>query len=183
MARTTFKIEGLRELDEALKELPRATARNVLKRALTKAGQPMADMARSLAPVDPDGGGTLRDNIVVSSRIKNKVGASEYAAAMRDGLGKEAAVAALRDARRAAAGMGSHAEVYVGPTTKAFYGMFQEFGTRNHGPQPFLRPAFDSRAPRALDTIRDDLATEIEKARARLAKKAEREAAKLKAGQ
>jgi HK97 gp10 family phage protein len=48
----------------------------------------------------------------------------------------------------------------------------QEFGTVNHGPQPFARPAWDSNKGRALETIRNDLGDEIAKAAKRLAKKA-----------
>lgn len=33
--------------------------------------------------------------------------------------------------------------VAVGPRKKAFHGIFQEFGTRHHPPQPTLRPAYD----------------------------------------
>jgi len=36
MARELVRIEGLRELDRALAELPKATARNVLRRVLTR---------------------------------------------------------------------------------------------------------------------------------------------------
>lgn len=178
MARTQkFKIEGLAELDEALTELPRATTANVLKRALTNAAEPIADVARSLAP---QASGFLRDHIIVSAKIKNTVGNSEFAAAMRAGLGRAAAGKALRAARSGAAGTGSNAEVYVGPTVQAFYGMFQEFGTAYHGAKPFLRPAFDSQVELSLSLFKDELTDEIEKARARLARKAERLAAKMR---
>ena len=43
MGRQMFKVEGLKELDKALKELPRATARNVVLRTLK------AEVARALA--------------------------------------------------------------------------------------------------------------------------------------
>jgi len=34
-------------------------------------------------------------------------------------------------------------EVAIGPDTKAFYGLFQEFGTSKMPAHPFLRPALD----------------------------------------
>lgn len=149
MAKTTFKIEGLRELDHALKELPRATARKVLLQTLKKEAQPIADDAASFAPDDPaTGGKDLRSSMLVLSNP-----------------------AKLRE---------SDVEVAVGPSKKTFYGLFQEFGTAHHGPQPFLRTAFDSNVMRVLNGIKNTLAEEIEKARNRLAAKAERDAAKMK---
>ena len=70
----------------------------------------------------------------------------------------------------------------VGPTHRAFYGLFGEFGTVNHPPHPFMRPAWDELTPEPMiSMIGETLAEEIEKARSRLARKAEREAAKMKA--
>lgn len=177
MARQLFKIEGLKELDEALSELPKATARNVLKRALIDAGQPMADEAERLAPRDK---GFLQGHIVVSSRLNNKAGKKEFAETMRvTGGDRTAAVQAMRDARRAAGEGESSAEVYIGPVAKAFYGFFQERGTARNKPHPFMRPAFDNKAMEVFGRIKDSLAAELEKARARMARKAARIAAKL----
>lgn len=47
-----------------------------------------------------------------------------------------------------------HAEVATGPSGRAWYGFFQEFGTRFHPAHPFLRPAFDGNRRRALRTAR-----------------------------
>ena len=41
--------------------------------------------------------------------------------------------------------------VAIGPARGFFYGGFQEFGTKNHGAQPFMRPAFDSEQQHALE--------------------------------
>ena len=58
----------------------------------------------------------------------------------------------LRDAIEIQRVKGEHGEpaVAVGPTRDAFYGFYQEFGTVHHGAQPFMRPAFDTEASRAL---------------------------------
>jgi HK97 gp10 family phage protein len=161
-------ISGLQELDKALGELPKATARNVLKRTLIKAGEPIAERARQLVPVNT---GHLRDSIIVSSRIKNKVGSSEYSSAMRAGLGKRAAVAALRTARREAKGQGSFAETFIGPSRGKgviAYAHLIEFGKFNAPAQPYMRPAWDSEKQRALDIIKSDLSDEIIKAARRV---------------
>lgn len=162
----TVQVEGLSALDKALGELPKATARNVLKRALTKAAQPIVEEAKRIVPVKS---GTLRDSIIASPRIKNKVGNAEYSAAMREGLGKAAAVSALRQARREAKGQGSFAEIFVGPSTGALrYAHMVEFGTVKDAPQPYLRPAWDSTKAQALSLIKGELANEIIRAARRL---------------
>jgi HK97 gp10 family phage protein len=46
--------------------------------------------------------------------------------------------------------------VVIGPSQRAFYGSFQEFGTEHHRAQPFMRPAFDENVDGALSTIGDE---------------------------
>lgn len=48
---------------------------------------------------------------------------------------------------------GGDPAVIIGPSERAFYGSFQEFGTINHPAQPFLRPAFDENVDPALAEI------------------------------
>jgi len=161
-------VSGLRELDKALGMLPKATARNVLKRALDKAAQPIVDEAKTLAPVNT---GALRDSIKASTRVKNKVGASEYSAAMRSGLGKQAARSALLAARRANRGQGSFAETFVGPARGKGvirYAHIVEFGSVKHAPQPYMRPAWDGNKDKALSIIKAELGSEIIKAARRV---------------
>lgn len=164
----TVKVSGLAELDRALGELPKATARNVLKRTLEKAAAPIVEEAKTLAPVKT---GALRDSITTSTRVKNKVGNAEYASAMRAGLGKDAARAALLSARRANKGQGSFAELYVGPRRGKGvirYAHIVEFGSNDTPPQPYMRPAWDGRKMQALDIIKGDLGNEIIKAARRI---------------
>lgn len=174
---STVSVSGLRELEKALAQLPKAIARNVLRRTLIKAGEPMAEEARRLAPVES---GKLRDSIEVSARVKNKVGGSEFAAAMRSGLGKDAAVAALRQARREAKGQSSFAEAFIGPARGRGvirYAHLVEFGSvHNRPPRPFMRPAWDTRKQQALVIIRQELGKEIISAARRLGRSKKRSA-------
>ena len=144
----SFKVEGLRELERALAELPKATAKNTLKRTLKLAAQPIADHAQRLAPRDTGG---LADGIMVTTkkpkRHKPKSGRA-------------------------------FAEIYIGPKARSVNAVPQEFGTVNHPAQPFMRPAWDSEQMNALDIIKNELGDQITKAAARLAKKAARKAAK-----
>ena len=57
-------------------------------------------------------------------------------------------------------------------------GSLQEFGTKNHGPQPFMRPAWDAGKDQALDDVKTALGAEIEKAAQRAARKQARLIAK-----
>lgn len=151
----TVSLEGLRELDAALGELGKATGRNVMRRVAMARLQPMAEEARRLAPVEDT---DLRDSIAVSTKLAGY-------------------------ARRLNSRSRSEAEAYMGPAgadgKKAPpQGSLQEFGTKNHPPQPFMRPAWDSGKTELLTGIREDLWAEIEKAAARQARKAARLAAK-----
>lgn len=153
MAGVTVKVEGLKELERALKELPRATAKNVMKRVLMQAGQPVADKAESMAPVES---GALQKAIGIGGKLTRRQKASSP---------KQSAV-----------------EVYIGVGRALPQGHLQEFGTVRHGPQPFLRPAWDGGKMAVLEDIKSLTWAEIEKAAARLARKQARMAAKLAAG-
>jgi len=164
----TVSVSGLKELDEALGNLPKATARNVLVRTLKKAAEPMVEEAKRLAPVRT---GRLRDSIMSSARVKNKTGNSEYAAAMKAGLGRDAARAALLAARRANKGKGSFAELFVGPARGGGvirYAHIVEFGSVDTAPQPYMRPAWEATKGKMLDVIKSELGNEIIKAARRV---------------
>lgn len=150
MVRTKFKIEGLAELDEALKELPRATARNVLLRTLKEQGEPIRADGELHAPRDEGG---LAESYAVSTKLSRR----------QKKLNKKE----------------SMVEVYIGPGPAA-KGVQTEFGNAHQAPQPHLRPAFDANVKRVLDGIKNDLAEQIEKARERLARKAAKLLAKMK---
>jgi HK97 gp10 family phage protein len=150
MARETVKIHGLRELEAALADLPTATGKNVLRRVLNARAQPIADAASSMAPDDPaTGGHDLRSSIGVSTKLSPR----------QKGLHRKM----FKDDKAAV-------EMFVGagPLPQAH---LQEFGTVHHGPQPFMRPAWDEGQGQLLDGIAADLWSEIDKAAKRVAKK------------
>jgi HK97 gp10 family phage protein len=176
----TIKIEGLKELETALKELPKATGKNVIRRALVQAAQPIADMARAMAPVGPPKPGQLKESIKLS-RIMFSGGAAgkaAFAQAMAEGATRAEAGEAAKAANIAASGEAdiTSAVIVVGPG-RLVQAITQEFGTVHHGPQAYLRPAWDQNKMRALDIIKGELWIQIEKAAARLAKKAAKLAA------
>lgn len=146
----TVEVEGLAELETALRELPDATARNVLRRVAKKVLEPVAAHARSLAPVAE---GRLVRSIVVGDKLSRRQ-KSQFQREDPNDVVMFVGAGALPQAH------------------------MQEFGTVDMPPQPFLRPAWDSNKGAVLDSIKGDMWAEIEKAAARLARKA----AKLSGG-
>jgi HK97 gp10 family phage protein len=149
MTRRTFTVEGLSDLDEALKEFPKATARGVLVRTLTKEGRVIADAGESLAP-------KLTGGLAASYTIGTKLSKRQKRQNVKE----------------------SDVEVYIGPGPSA-KSIQTEFGNAHQAAQPHLRPAWDGNVMKVLDGITKTLADEIEKTRARIARKAERLAAKM----
>lgn len=137
----TVRLVGMRELENALAALPEHVKRRPVGfRALRAGGEPLARVARSLAPVDQ---GDLRESIDASTNL---------ASSQR---GDKGAVAPL--------------ELYVGPGQHP-QAITQEFGTYKEPPQPFMRPAWDSMRYHVLDLIGAALGIEIDKAAKRAAK-------------
>lgn len=152
------RVEGLRELEQSLRELPKAVARNALRRVLIKRAQPMAETMRALVPDDPATPETkdLKGSIGVGTKLSKRQ-AKLHRRENRDDK--------------------QFAEVFVGAGPKP-HAHLQEFGTVNHGPQPFVRPAWDQHKDSILEGIKDDLAKEIDKTAKRRAARAARLAAK-----
>ena len=148
----SVQIKGLKELGEALQTLPVKLERNVMRSAMRAGMKIIMDEARANVPART---GALRDSFKISTRVTRGT---------------------------------VTAKVSVGDR-KAFYGRFVEFGTaahviraKNRGqllffaggfyrsvnhpgatPRPFMRPAFDSKHPQALQAfankVRDVLRT------------------------
>lgn len=144
MVAITVKVEGVSELLDGLEELPKATEKNVLQRALLNAADPIIRAAERLAPVFT---GRLRKSVSSGTRLSRR---------QKQLHNKE-----------------SEVEVYVGPEALV-QAITQEFGTVNNRPQPFMRPAWERNKHETLNSIKDELTIEIEKARARIARKTAR---------
>ena len=153
--RRTVRIDGLKELDRALAELPKATGKNVLRRVGRKAIGRVIEAARPLVPVDE---GELRDSLGVSTRLSKRQ---------------------QRQHRRAVAEGKASVELFAGATALP-HAHLVEFGTVKMQPQPFMRPAWDAEKDNVLQVIKDELGGEITAAAQRLARKAARQAAKGK---
>lgn len=143
-------LKGFRELERALAEdMPKATAKNQLRGAAIDSMRRLEARAKQLAPVDD---GQLRDSI----RTKNVKAKRQRGS--------------LRFARS------SGVEVATGPTGRQEGGnaAWQEFGTVNQPPKGYMRGAADSEGQNVVDDVREILTARINKAKARIAKKAAR---------
>lgn len=146
----SFKIEGLRELDAALGEFPKTTAKGVIRRTLKKAAEPLAAAAERNAPVLS---GQLRESITIGTKLTRRQ-----------------ARLAKKDPDK------DFVRIYIGPNNPA--AVPQEFGTFDQRAQPFMRPAFEAEAEATLGRIKDIMRTEIDKTAERARKRALKAAAK-----
>lgn len=151
---TVTKVEGLKELEAALHRLPASVGKRMLRAALRKMGQPIADDAASKAPRDD---GTLQRSIGVGSRLTRRQ-RSQHRRMFRDDR--------------------ASAEVFVGAGGLPQAHM-SEFGTFKDPAQPFLRPAWDSHKGQLVDQMKAELWAAIDKRAAREARKAARLAKKM----
>lgn len=194
----TFKLAGTADLEKALLEVAKQSTRTAIaRRALTKAAAPMLEKAKRYAPIDQ---GDLEASIRIGTQVVGEAGRAAYAASMKQSatsakaLGvnfdreaaKGQAVTAMRNARREAKAVNPAINLYLGPTTDAWYAHLVEFGTGPHpnagqfagtehpgtAPDPFMRPAFDSEAQGTIDRLKPLLWDEIQKSAARAAKRA-----------
>lgn len=67
--KVSFKVEGFKDIERVLMNLPRATAKASVRRVLKKAGQPIADAARDNAP---ERDGNLKESYGVGTRLTKR---------------------------------------------------------------------------------------------------------------
>ena len=128
-------------------DMPKATAKNTLRRAAINAMKKIENHAKGLAPRDD---GDLIESIKTKNVRAKRISATRFARS--EGV-----------------------TVATGPSGKNQAGgnaAWQEFGTVKNSAQPYMRPAADAQGQRVIDDIREELATQINKALARIAKKA-----------
>lgn len=142
--RGSTKLEGVAELKAALAELSTEVATKTGKTASRRAANGMAQVMKANAPV--------------SQEADRSPGSKKYGH-LRDNI----RVRLARSRQQTAI-------VYNITVGRAFWGFFQEFGTRNMPANPWMRTAFDASVSQAQAAQIDELRTGIE----RSAKKAAR---------
>jgi HK97 gp10 family phage protein len=139
-----FRVEGLAEIEQGIKELTAATAKNVIKRALTFAGEPVAKDAAQRVPVLS---GNLARSIIVGTK--------------------------LTKSQRKRAEKNSMVEVYVGAGPYPHAHMV-EFGSVHNAPQPFMREAIDKNLDAVIARFKEQLKSAMDKAVNKARRKAAR---------
>lgn len=148
----SVKIDGLKELQEALNQLPLKIQGKPLRSAVGAAAKVVMDEAKRRVPQDS---GQLKKAIYRGrSRSMSGTGKETYVVAVRKGKAKYANTRKNRRFNR------------VGKTYQtrglAYYWRFLEFGTAKMPARPFLRPAFEATKEQAARVLKQKLAETIE---------------------
>lgn len=144
-----IKVEthGFRELERALlEELPKATAKAVLRRTAIKSMERIRLGMEERAPKDQ---GKLAGGMKTKPAKRERVSRTRYAAA-------------------------TGVSYITGPTGHPEGGnaAWQEFGTVKQAAQPFARPTADAEGLNVINDVKVELAKQINAAKVRIAKKA-----------
>lgn len=141
-----MRVDGLKELQDDLLQLPDKIGGQVLQRSLSSAALPIMNEARDRVPLAHQayklyGGGMADPGWLKSRIVRKKVRQSNNSAEV---------IVTIKDQRQ------------------AYFWRFIEFGTSKLVARPFLRPAFEAKSHEAVDRFAQSLADAIDQARRRL---------------
>lgn len=163
----TVKIEGLDKLRLAMQQLPDKVSRRAVPPALRAGAAIVRDAAKAKAPVwhgEVSEGhpppGTLRRNIVIKYAAElSTPGSQTYIVTVKHGK-KYQSIERWGRTRLTARIV----------NLDAYYWTFVEFGTSKMPGTPFMRPAFNEKAPAASYAIEQRLAELVELEASKLAR-------------
>ncbi len=171
----SIKIDGALDIKRALEELgdPKIV-RRLVRRVLKQAGQPMVELARSLAPVDE---GNLKESIKVEAGKRDR--RTPDVTSLILGIDAEVQPAVYyprQKPRKTATRKFRSGRVPIIATMWRDPGVagvawIKEFGTPTKKAQPFMRTAYDREGSATIERFGQLAGPEIEKTAARLAKK------------
>jgi HK97 gp10 family phage protein len=142
VVKLTFRVEGAKQIEAAMKELGVQAANRIARSALNRAATPIVKRARELAPTPGDPN-------------------DPYAT----GQLKRAITKRLRRQRRGS----SRQTVLVGIERPASrYAHLAEFGSSRQAAEPYLRPSLDEESETALRVMQDAMKAGIEREIAKL---------------
>lgn len=155
-------VQGLKELQAALKELPKNVGRNVLRGSVAAGAAVIRAEAKAQAPMYT--GGDVSKGHPPPGTLKRSV----YQKQIRElsSAAKQTFFVGVRSGKKYQK-QGKKGDL----SQDAFYAGFVEFGTVNMAARPFMRPAFESKKQAALDAIKAYLEKRIPEEAAKLAKK------------
>lgn len=180
----TFNISGTRELEKALFDLgSNLSARRIGRKVLTEASRPMVEMARALAPDDPNTPGALKESIKAQSAKNAALNRGEGAlranldrdevAGIVIGIDGDLRPHVLKPRKRGVQSKRSRRGKRGGMVEDlgvAGYSVIQEFGSKKMEANPYMRPAFDAEAAATIVRSVGILREELRKAAARIRK-------------
>jgi HK97 gp10 family phage protein len=161
----SFQLSGVKELTKLLDQLPTVAMRKtVIRNALKKAGQPIAEAAKANVPVVT---GQLRDSIKVStSLIASQRKGRQNRSVVTVYVGSSSPLAHLVE-------FGTVERILKEPRQVFFNGRWAVIKTTGYtSPNPFLRTAWDSTKRVALKVFAEEMKNELYKSARRLAKRA-----------
>lgn len=147
MAKQRTRVEGLRQMGQAMSTLRQDVSRKVAVAATGAGARVIRDLARQKAPV-ADENYEVEGQPVERGNLPKQIVAKQVPKSQRQLTSEH--VVAVRGKRKH--GYASR------------IGALQEFGTVKQAPQPFMRPAFDEGKGKALQAITDRLSARIAKA-------------------
>jgi HK97 gp10 family phage protein len=149
------RIDGMREINANLASMTKVQAKGTLTRiAVDALNTEFVPVAKALAPDDPEtGGNDLKESIVAGPASKLNSRQKKM------------------NRRRNDKSLG---EGFAGTADPA--GVPQEFGTVNHGPQPFMRPALAQTTRAIFDNVAKNSWSVIDKSVKRIAARAAKKA-------
>lgn len=130
-----FEVQGLKELNDKLAQLPARLEKNILRGAIRAGAMPIVEDARRRAPVLS----SLDPRRVFGALAKS---IRAIGVQMKNGM----LTGGVRAGGSASVGRGK-----AKLEADAFYARFVEFGTVKMAARPFLRPAIDSKTQAAID--------------------------------
>lgn len=156
------KIEGLKELNKALEELPKQIQQRPLRSAVSAAAGLIVKEAKARVPVGATG--NLKSAIYrYRSRRNSATGRETFFVGIRQGKAQYKDTAKNRRKGRVGKKYNTQGEAY--------YWRFLEFGTAKMAKRSFLRPAFDENRTGAVEIMKERLGKAIQDQVRKLGKK------------
>lgn len=152
-----MELKGLAALKRQLDELPDKLAVKVLAKAARKAFLPVIEAARSMAPVHR---GVLRDSIKISVKKPSKGDPIVVVGLKIAGARAKADNRSLT--KKQARALKASGEQNIDIPSRRWH--FAEFGTAYAAAHPFIRPAWDANVNGMVESLKTELAREIQSA-------------------
>ena len=170
----SIDIKGMKQVEKAFKEIGADLSEKVVMGALRDAAKPVHAEMQRLVPI-----GDRSVKVKNLKGLNRRVGEGEDAGVVvtpgqlrsRIKIRGKKAVSKRTGKVSRGAGKGEIGRVRVG-FFSAYYGYFVEYGTSSQPPQPFIRPAIESKSGVAVQTFNKRIKHRIELTRRKLAREA-----------